>query len=259
MAQQSLPSKVSEWLHKTGLPLEIAAASAFKQQNFEVTHSAVYADPQLDKGREIDVVAYARDGTGLLQGYAVIECKASPNPWVVLVSSSPSGNTYSSLGLTTQKTREALSAEALSTRHSLGSALQTLHVNGYGLRQAFCKDNDPAYAACISVMKAAKAQLEESHSKTERYKFVIPVIVVDAPIFECEVADDGELRLREVDCTSLNFTAYIPDRLSCTVRVVHKDALSFLARQIKRISDETFLSLQYKVDEWVQSLRKTDT
>ncbi len=256
MTEQSLPSKVSEWLHKTGLPLEVAAASAFKVRNFEVTHSAVYADPQSDKGREIDVVAYLRDGTGLLQFYVVIECKASPNPWVVLVSSSPSGNTYSSLGLSTQKTRKALSAEDLSTRHKLGSALQIIHVNGYGLRQAFCKDNDPAYAACISVMKAAKVQLEESRGKTERYKFVVPIIVVDAPIFECSIADDGKLRLREVDCTSLNFTAYIPDRLSCTVRVAHKRSLGFLARQMRRISDETFTCLQYKVDEWVQSLRK---
>src|SRR5690606_1710257 len=174
-------------------------------------------------------------------------------------SSSPSGNTYSSLGLSTQKTREALSTEDLSTRRSLGSALQTIHVNGYGLRQAFCKDNDPAFAACISVMKAAKVQLEESHSKTERYKFVMPVIVVDAPIFECTIADDGKLRLREVDCTSFNFTAYIPDRISCTVRLAHKSSLDFLARQIKRISDETFTCLQPKVDEWVASLRRHDT
>lgn len=249
-------AKVSGWIHKTGLPLELAAASAFKLFKFDVTHSAVYADPQSDKGREIDVVAYVRDGTGLLQFYAVIECKASPNLWVVLTSSDPVGIAYSSIGLATERTRDALPSDSLSTRHDLGSALYVLHNHGYGLKQAFSKENDPAYAACISVMKAAQAQLEESFSNTDRYKFVMPLIVVDAPIYECIVASNGEIELKEVQYSSFNFTAYIPDRLHCVVRIVHKDSLNHVARLLKRISEEIFVCLQYKVDEWMKNMRE---
>lgn len=256
MTDQPLDQKVTEWLHKTGLPLELATAAAFKRWKFEVTHSAVYADPQTEKGREIDVVAYARDGTGLLQFYVVVECKASPSPWVVLVDPSASSITYASLGLASRRTRDALTVDSLNSRHPLGESLTMIHRNGYGLRQAFSKDNDPAYAASMAVLKAANAQLLESNSKTERYKFVIPLIVVDAPIYECIIAEDGSLSLRETSFSSFHFTAYIPDRADCVIRIVHKSEMEYLSRHLKRIAEASFNCLQYKVDEWVRSLTK---
>ena len=256
MVDISLSEKVSDWLHKTGLPLELAAASAFKKFKLEVTHSAVYADPQTDKGREIDVVAYARDGTGLLQLYAVVECKASPNPWVVLVNTDQPHLQYASLGLATDNTRQALPSKAFCRPDPLADALFNISGTGYSLRQAFSKDNDPAYAAAISLVKAAKVQLHESHSKTERFKFVLPVLVVDAPLYECTVLENGKIELRSVSLTSFQFTAYIPDRVTCVIRVVQKDSLDYFARQIRRVSDELFVHLKYKVDEWVQALKK---
>lgn len=256
MSEASLNEKVSEWLSKTGLPLELAAAASFRKVKFDVTHSAVYADPEMEKGREIDVVAYARDGTGLLQFYAVVECKASPNPWVVLATEEKVHLNFAALGLATDNTREALPDRAFFRPDALADALLSITSTGYALRQAFCRDNDPAYAASMSLAKAAKVQLLESLSRTERYKFVLPVLVVDAPLYECTFQPDGTMKPRQVQLTSFQFTAYIPDRVTCVIRVVHKESMDYLARQLRRVSDEIFANLKYKVDEWVASLKK---
>jgi hypothetical protein len=43
--------KVREWLNKSGFPLEMAAAAAFRSVGFDVRQSFTYADPQSVKGR----------------------------------------------------------------------------------------------------------------------------------------------------------------------------------------------------------------
>ena len=81
-----LDNKVLEWIKKTGFPLEMQAASAFRAAGFEVRQSYTYPDPQSDKGREIDVLAQDPDWIGVIEVSFVLECKASSKPWVVLTS-----------------------------------------------------------------------------------------------------------------------------------------------------------------------------
>ena len=81
-----LKNKVLDWIKKTGFPLEMEAASAFRSAGFGVRQSFTYTDPQSEKGREIDVLAQDPDWMGVIEISFVLECKASSKPWVVLTS-----------------------------------------------------------------------------------------------------------------------------------------------------------------------------
>jgi hypothetical protein len=234
--------------------LELEVAGAFRKAGFDVTQSAVYADPETEKGREIDVIAYSRDAIGLIQVFFVIECKASSNPWVVLINREQhSGPTYYSLGLAAEATREALPHGALYGNSHLSQLLQMTHSGGYGIRQAFCKDNDPAYGAAISVLKAAKMRASEKTSKPDRLVFAMPVLVVDSPIFECHVADNGALEFKEVPISEFFFTAYVPEQTKSVIRIVSRRALPSYASHCVAVSERIKGLLQYKVEEWKRS------
>jgi hypothetical protein len=104
-------SKVHEWLEKTGFPLEMSAAAAFRRAGFFVRQSSTYPDPQTEKGREIDVLASDSDFLGDFETSFVIECKASKKPWVVLRSADALAayNRLFAFAVTTPLAREAIS------------------------------------------------------------------------------------------------------------------------------------------------------
>lgn len=222
----SASSSVKAWLEKTGLPLEMETEAAFRAVGFDTEHSSVYSDPESDKGREMDVVAHTRDSFGAIHVYGVVECKSSPNPWVVLTNDRFRGRLwYASLGLLAEHTQEVVPRTWLRSSSEIGNRLQWISSGGYALRQAFGKESDPAYAASIAVTKAARSFVYNPAHTIKRHIFAFPIIVVDAPIFECRLSGSGELQLNEVRSSSFSFTAYIPERLHTMIRVISRSAL----------------------------------
>lgn len=255
MTKPSLEETVSNWLVKTGLPLELDAAAAFDRAGFHVEHSSVYVDPESEKGREIDVIAHTRDPSGMIQIYVVAECKSSSNPWVVLVDQTRSPMpTYAWLGVTSEDTQLALPDDLLTSRSPVGRLLRSAESNGYSLRQAFSGEKDLAYAATMS---AVKASWTLAKPETGRFAFAIPVIVVDSPIFLCSTnAKSGALELRQVKSTQFKFSAYIPKHVSCVVRIVTRGGVTALAYTLRRYAEELKVAMQFRVDAWIKSLKK---
>lgn len=256
MSEQELSKRVQSWVENTGLPLELDAKSAFKKAGFYVSHSTLYVDPETEKGREIDIVAYHRDPIGLIQSYFVIECKASGDPWVVLtdLSEFPQPINYS-LGLMSSNVRPSLPDDWQLPRSPLGNILHRLHAGGYALKQAFSKQNDAAYGAAISVLKASRAVIAQEPGATERYKAAFPVIVVDAPIFECRMGETGQLHFREVPYSEVRFTAYVPELTTASIRIVRRQELKYFAKNCAALSEAFEASLAYKVGEWIEEKR----
>lgn len=128
---EDLISGVKTWAEKTGIPLELFTKSVFTQNGFTVTHSTLYEDSQTAKAREIDVVAYHRDGLGLVQIYFVVECKSSSKPWVVLTDnqSFPRALNYS-IGLISDTAKDALKVGFDFYRSPLGKLLEMMHRGG---------------------------------------------------------------------------------------------------------------------------------
>jgi hypothetical protein len=255
MTEGNGSEQVKQWLFKTGLPLELEATAAFKSAGFGSEHSSIYVDPETQKGREIDFIAHTRDNTGLVQVYFVGECKSSSQPWVVFTNPEQYWHlTYYSLGVSTPETREGID-HSLIMSSTVTPLLKATHVGGYAIRQAFSKDNDPAYAAAIAALKAAYTLVNRDDHVTKRLAFAMPVLVVDSPIFECSLDQVGEILLKQVQVSELLFTAMIPQRTQACIRVVSRSVLPQFAAHCYRVAEAIKLELDYKVQEWWASIK----
>ena len=234
-----MPSEeVLKWLQKTGFPLEMEAAAAFRRVGFDVRQSFTFPDPQSDKGREIDVLAQDPDFFGVIEISFVLECKSSPNPWVVLVSDDAFSN-YNRLhafAVTSGAARSALTSRILNLG-GLKPYLERSSRGGYSFRQAFGKESDPAYSAAMGALKASAGVAQDRESSTvPRLAFAFPVVVVNSPLFECSLRDDGTLELMEVEQSEFLMSAYVPDAIGCSVRVIKKSRLDEFARWARQVA-----------------------
>lgn len=230
--------KVREWLEKTGFPLEMAAAASLRQAGFFVRQSSTYADPQTDKGREIDVLASDNDWLGDFETSFVIECKASSKPWVVLKLNDAlaSYNRLFAFAVMTQSAR-VMFGDALGRGASVCRFIEREDSGGYGFRQAFSGDADPAYPAAITVLKACHGLVSgRTPGAPEQKHVAFPVIVVDAPLFECSLKEDGDLLINEVQESEFLFTAHLPMTIGCCIRVVTKSNLRSFSLRAKEIA-----------------------
>lgn len=224
--KETLEKKVLDWLQSTGFPLEMTAADAFRQAKFDVRQSSTYSDPETEKGREIDVLAIDPDWVGAVEIAFVLECKSSSKPWVVLCSDDALANynRFFAFAVSTDSARKALIQKGPDLK--TWPAIDRSSGGGYGFRQALLDNKDAAYTAAMNVLKACADLARESESKSYKPAAIyFPVIVVDAPLFECRLQPGGELALKEVQSSEFLFTAHVPKRVGCCIRVVTKDAL----------------------------------
>lgn len=246
--------QVLKWLNETGFPLEMAAASAFRQAGFDVQQSATYADPQSDKGREIDVLARDPDLIGFIDLSVVVECKSSTKPWVVLTADDAMA-TYQRLGtcaVMSERTRTALYRGEVDDLR-VTQYLQRAGKCGYGFRQAFSKETDPGYGAAMNVVSACKAITSVvPPAGWPTLAASLPIIVVDCPLFECQLCPDGELELVEVDSSAFLFSAHIPKPISSVVRVIHRSQLEGTAKWAKSLVDALREDLKPEEEKFFQ-------
>lgn len=243
-------NKVLEWVKKTGFPLEMEASSAFRAAGFEIRQSFTYPDPQSEKGREIDVLAQDPDLIGVIDISFVLECKSSPKPWVVLTSKDALAN-YNRLfafAITSEDVKSALVSKSY-REEGLLSYLQRPSKGGYGFRQALGNNNDVAYAAAIGALKACKGVVaNRATSSFPHLAFAFPVIVVDSPLFECTLEEDGELHIQEVEESDFLFSAHIPDEVGCCIKVIRKEMLTQFAVDAKQLANTIRQSLKAEED-----------
>jgi hypothetical protein len=244
--------QVLKWLTETGFPLEMAAASAFRQAGFDVRQSATYVDSQSEKGREIDVLARDPDLIGFIELSVVVECKSSSKPWVVLTSDKvlEAYNRLRTCGVLSGEITAVLARDIKERKVS-----QYLHWSercGYGFRQAFSKDADPGYGAAMNVVSACQGVIAALPTSDDWPTLAasIPIIVVDSPLFECELRPDGELELTEVDESAFLFSAYLPKHTSCVVRVIHRSKLEVTAKWAKSLVDALREDLKPEEDKF---------
>lgn len=241
--------KILDWLEKTGFPLEMEAASAFRMAGFDVRQSFTYPDPEIGKGREIDVLAEDPDPflLGIIEISFVIECKASKNPWVVLTSEDAFANynRIHAFSISSKAAKDVLFTQ-IDKQVKLPAFLERPSNGGYGLRQAFGKDSDPAFAGAINVLKACIG-IAQDRPNIPRLAFAFPVIVVDSPLFECSRTLDGKLDLVEVDQSEFLFSAHIPEKIGCAIKVITRPKLQDFANSAKQLANE--LRNQLKSEE----------
>jgi hypothetical protein len=122
---------------------------------------------------------------------------------------------------------------------------------GYGFLQAFSKDADPGYGAAMNVVSACKGVTSVVPAADWPILAAsIPIIIVDSPLFECQLRPDGELELVEVDSSEFLFSAHIPKHTSCIVRVIHRSKLEATAKWAKSLVDALREDLKPEEDKF---------
>jgi hypothetical protein len=237
VAETTLESTVKAWLEKHGYPLEVRVARAFRAAHplqeflgFEeaVRQSKSYIDNETEKVREADVVATwwnpiryeidqsrtnprAADWLGII---LVIECKRSAVPWIALTSDpvpqiawrnkllrSLPIESYDESRLPWEVDQRADTAPLLNWQRQLVHAVVSMSKEDSRRSQP--------YDAIRQVMSAAQGIVKEVGGagdlpSTSWVDLVVPVIVTDAPLFECWLDQDDEIQLRRVPVTVWN-------------------------------------------------------
>lgn len=253
----NLRSQVLTWLEATGSPLEMGTAAAFQDAGFEVRQSTTYADPPSVRGREIGLLANDPDIFGLIDLSAVIECNASPNPWVVMTAphAMEAYNRLRTRAVFTDRARTALTRRRIDEL-SVEPLLHPEGRCGYALRQAFTAGNETAYQAATRVLSACKALFPpKSAGGGKAVAAALPIIVVNSPLLECEMQPDGTLRLTEVGHSEFLFSARLPEPMSCCIRVTTASSLAATAKWAKEVATQLRKDLQPEEAAILQELR----
>ena len=237
MANLDLQEKLKQWFNKTGFPLEIETTRAFFLQKFHVEHSAVYPDPETQQSREIDVLALRGDITGIFSILFPIECKTGDKPWVVLTDPDHySWYSGLSIAIMSHKAQESLS-QNVEEYADIYKNLFGQTAYGFSLKQAFSGENDHAYTACMSTLKAAKSLVEEG-VEHNRIIFAFPTLIVDTPIYEYSEGPNGEQFFNEVTSSSFFFSTQIKGYSKNIIRIVSNRALADYAEKCRALSDQ---------------------
>ncbi|WP_155648680.1 hypothetical protein [Burkholderia pseudomultivorans] len=254
--EQELNNKVIRWLRETGFPLEMEAAAAFRNAGFDVRQSGTFRDPESNKGREIDVLASDPDLIGIIEISFIIECKATHKPWIVLTAPDAFSNfnRMTAFSVLSRDARKALASRLQAPPHKLRKYIERSNKGGYGLRQALGNGDDAAYTAAMSALKGCHDLALKTSNHFPTLTFAFPVIVVDAPLFECSRREDGEITINRVEESEFLFSAHIPERVDARISVVTREKLADFAAKMKALAHALRNEFKKEEDEALKRL-----
>lgn len=246
--KDNLHLKLQDWLNEQGYPLEMLTARFFRQGGFRVNQSAYYTDTDIDKPREIDVLAshFIHDDIGYdlvaLDIEFCIECKMSiKKPWLVFTAAHERSYEFS---------RPVFSKIGNSYLYKLFRQQQTSIPAmfaipdriGYGLTQAFTSGEDIPFKAITSAVKAAVSQAINADKMTEEIHTLcyvgFPIIVIDGLLIDCSLSETSDVILEQVDSAVLDWKYPLPNQnLSVTVNIYTKAAFDKLLRDATEVKN----------------------
>lgn len=227
---ENLRKAVYEWLKKEGYPLEMKVAKELSSLGLGIRQGWYFTDPEEGKPREIDILAFFNVATGHpLMVQLVIECKRSRKPFVIfsypdrtLRSPTPDIIQASPIG---KRFIEKVIADGTFNQLPLFTSTSP---RGYAMTQAHIsvKDNDKTSGsgskkdeAFDALMKVAKAthwlvdyysrEIVEKEGESGSYVvayLAYPMIVIDAPLYDCYLNENNKLEVNPISRVSLTWS-----------------------------------------------------
>lgn len=250
-SDKPLLPKLNEWLQKQGYPLEMEVASALSKKGLWVRQSSYYKDPESDKSREIDVICTEVEVLGMAALHFVVECKASEKPWILFSSKDTLSNfnVLFALGILSDQARGALSKHIETEGFwDLFAWFNRNRRLGYSMTQAFTNSDDSVHSAVLGALKACLWLKKENSCPLF---FAFPVVVVDAPLVECFLDDDGEMQVEEIPDGVLFFDGQLPNCHGCCLRIISRRALHNYCDELVGLKDAVLTLIQDDIKlEW---------
>jgi hypothetical protein len=244
-----LLKKIRGWLDKHGYPLEMQVASRFREVGFSVSSSEYYLDPDEGKPREIDVIAAMQTiiaGVAFQIAYTV-ECKSSKeSPWVCFCPGHSQDRELINVGFSARHTtlhgRDLISEITFQPDETTNLLFNIPENHAYGVTNTLKQNGvDLPYRAISAARKAAHA-LVAHYDKVQAADRIwtvciaFPLIVVDAPIFNCQMNNNSEMELSQTDSQTILRKGF--DTYYSAVEIVAATTLKpFLKVRAKLVSD----------------------
>lgn len=281
-----MEKQISDWLIKTGYPLELFVYEQLAKRKYLCEKSSLYPDIKSGVSREIDVTAYIHGPNYDTHSYSLqllIECKKSEKPLLVLAEKETKARFDQLLG----KGNESLHGLALSLAyvhfHSLTPDAQKTNFGpwaeqvpiGYSIVPAFHTSDENIYKGVMGLASANEYYLKQQAAflKSVRswendnlvdnnpFQLQIPILVVDSPLFSVSINDDGNLNIHETDWATLNvrlpWSLENEDQI-CSIQVIRKEkfphAIEAIEQLLTYVSKEDVVKYAIRSVTWKQSL-----
>lgn len=234
MTEDLIP-KIRKWLDEQGYPLEMNVARSFQEAGFSVSSSEYYLDPNEGKPREIDVIASMEttiSGISFQLAFTV-ECKSSKeSPWVCFRAGRKQQREPSVGFLARHATipgRNLLMEISCNPDITTGRLFHLPDDYAYGVTNVLKKGIDLPYQAIVGARKASHSLIAH-YDRIQKYPnpvhtvcIAFPLVVVDTPIFNCDLGDAGDIKLTKAASQTILRTGF--DTYCSIVEIVDASAL----------------------------------
>ena len=214
--EASLKNKIFDDIKKNGYLTELNVGEKFRKKGWRVQYNQAYLDQDLNKSREIDLVAIYSIPTKTVSAawvsiHLAIETKKSERPWVVFCS--PKDNYAEDLSLHFNSTIRNNFSFPLLNKEAKGYIRNKIPFRGRNYYEAFKSYNETSkiYEAVLSSSKAArylKEKEDEYYKNTEldfkfnepiTIKIFLPLIILDGQLVKAIIDNNGEPQLDDAD------------------------------------------------------------
>lgn len=217
---ENITQKLRNWLDKTGYPLEMKVAKAFKERDMLSSMSSYYTDYETEKNREIDIVSRQYDNyepfhassaaIAEVEVLSTIECKSHQGTWVFFKNTKLSRYDFE-CSLLNNDAKKLFFKSKNEIKNNLFYKL--LESSATGVTEAFSQKDTP-YTATMGALKAAEAELILAFEREKKCHLdkeveittascIFPIVITDAKLFEVSLSDENLWDFQEVQYTSV--------------------------------------------------------
>lgn len=239
-----MEKKLFEWFNKTGYPFELWTEALFSRHGFRVENAHLYQDEEDQRHRELDLVAtIGWTSKKHMMDFVLnllVECKKSDKPFIILRS-------------TKARKHEVSAAQYYTIDDVLMGAVPIISADrriplpgkssyGFKLVQGFVTGDEVPYKASHTLIKSfndwlrLERQYMDSHIKDNYNTITLPLLVLDAPLFELSTGNDGAIKLQSVDSGVVDHLSHLTraPHSPFPIPVVHKSSLeTYIASLLK--------------------------
>lgn len=265
-----METKLLDWLGKTGYPLELWTEVQFSKKGFLAFASHPYEDHESHDHRELDVVAskYWSSASPYIEFEItlLIECKKSDKPFVILRSTRKRTGRDSAVSAGDYYFMSDPMVHLLISNSKTDIPLPGKSSRGFKLVQGFTTSDEVPHKAAFTLFKAykdwrdsekkyLKDNIRENHNS-----IAIPLLVLDAPLFELSTEANGALNLRRIESGIVDQMAMWPDipHEAFAIPIVHKDSLNEFIQSTIRFGREQLNYLKKNPNAQIKNFKKVE-